>query len=117
MYREFRIALSICQLDYFRQEIRHEICLKEILIAFLSSRVSSSRSSKETRRTHCSSSDAPFAFWTMRIELASLIAASQKSSRKPLVPPIYTSESGKLWIEKPIKSFSRKIEVFRGKTV
>lgn len=35
--------------------------------------------------------------------IASLIAVSRKSSRKPLVPPIYTSESGKLSIEKPIK--------------
>lgn len=33
----------------------------------------------------------------------------------PLVPPIYTSESGKLSIGKPVKSVGREIKVFRTK--
>lgn len=33
----------------------------------------------------------------------------------PLVPPIYTSESGKLSIGKPVKSVGREIKVFRAK--
>lgn len=77
-------------------------------------RVSSSHSSEETCRMQCSSS-SDIALWTRRMEPA--FYRGFVKIVPELVSPIYTSESGKLSIGKPVKSVGREIKVFRAKWI
>jgi len=76
-------------------------------------RVSSSHSSKKT--AECISVD--FLLQTRRIKPADILSRFCENHPGSRATPIYTSESGKLSIEKSVKSVGREIKVFRAKQI